>query len=219
MQAAHGASTRRHPPTPLPLRPVHFACGGWPEWACWRAMSIAMLISLLFAANLSHAGTLAGVTMSDTATVGGTPVSLNGMGLREKYFIDIYVGGLYLANPTHDGAAVLAESNAKRVVMQFVYREVTREQMVSSFQDDFGNQPGFESAKKYTEQIVSWLPNSVKRGDTLAFEYVPGSGTTMSYNGAALGTVADPAFAKVVFGVYVGAKPPTEALKKGLLGL
>ena len=50
-----------------------------------------MLLSLLLALSPAHAATLAGVTLADTATVGGQPVVLNGMGLREKYFLDIYV--------------------------------------------------------------------------------------------------------------------------------
>ena len=169
--------------------------------------------------SLSFAASLAGVTLPDVSTVGGTAVTLNGIGLREKYFIDVYVGGLYLVHPTHDGAAVISSDEHKRVEMHFVYGEVTRDQMVSSFQADFASQPGFENTQKYTDQIVRWLPNSVKRGDVIAFEYAPGGGTRMIYNGSTLGTVADPGFAKLVFGVYVGAKPPTEALKRGLLGL
>ena len=46
--------------------------------------------------------------VTDTATVGGQSVTLNGMGVRVAYiFVKVYVGGLYLATPTHDaGAAV-----------------------------------------------------------------------------------------------------------------
>ena len=170
-------------------------------------------------ASFAIAATLDGVTLPDTSEVGGVPVVLNGIGLREKYFFDIYVGGLYLAHPSHEAAPILLDSEPKRVEMHFVFGEISRDQMVASFQGDFGNQPGFESAKKYTEQIVSWLPGAVHKGDTLAFEYVPGRGTSMLFNGSTLGTVADPGFARVVFGVYVGSHPPTEALKKGLLSL
>ena len=169
--------------------------------------------------SFALAASLAGVTIPDSGVVGGVPVVLNGIGLREKYFLDIYVGGLYLAHPSHSAGPILADTEPKRVEMHFVFSEVSRDQMVASFQGDFGNQPGFESAKKYTDLIVSWLPDAVHRGDTLAFEYVPGAGTSMQFNGSTLGTVADPGFARVVFGVYVGDHPPTEALRRGLLGL
>ena len=42
------------------------------------------------------AATLADVTLPDTVTVGNQTLVLNGMGLRTKLFIKVYVGGLYL---------------------------------------------------------------------------------------------------------------------------
>ena len=42
------------------------------------------------------AGTVAGVNMPDTITLNTQELLLNGMGLREKYWIDIYVAGLYI---------------------------------------------------------------------------------------------------------------------------
>ena len=81
-----------------------------------------MLLSLLLALSPAHAASLAGVTLADTATVGGQPVVLNGMGLREKYFLDIYVGGLYVPAKTASAAAILAADSPRRMVMHFLYR-------------------------------------------------------------------------------------------------
>ena len=62
---------------------------------------LPLLFSLLL--NTSSAGELAGVTMPDSITVeNGQKLVLNGMGLREMFWIDIYVGGLYLPTATHD---------------------------------------------------------------------------------------------------------------------
>ena len=79
---------------------------------------LALLLSLTLSAE---AKTFAGVTMSDTTTVGGQTVTLNGMGLREKYFVDVYVGGLYLQTPTKDGTTAINADEPKRIVMHFVY--------------------------------------------------------------------------------------------------
>src|SRR5687768_2284199 len=100
----------------------------------FRATVPGMLLTALLA--LADAATLAGVTLPDTATVAGRPVRLNGMGLREKYTLDIYVGGLYLTHPTTDAAAALAADEPKRVVMHFVF-SVSRDQMVASFRSAF----------------------------------------------------------------------------------
>ncbi|HEX6929025.1 MAG TPA: chalcone isomerase family protein, partial [Gammaproteobacteria bacterium] len=55
--------------------------------------------TLLAAAFVAFAGgvsaaELAGVTLPDTASVGGQELVLNGMGLREKFWVDVYVGAL-----------------------------------------------------------------------------------------------------------------------------
>lgn len=173
---------------------------------------------MILLAALALAKSLAGVTLPDASTVAGAPVVLNGVGLREKYFIDIYVGGLYLPAPSRDAAAIIAADVPKRVEMHFVYAEVSREQMVSSFREDFGNQPGVGDKTQYVDTVVSWLPSAVRRGDTLAFEYTPATGTTFLVNGKAVGNIPGPDFMRLVFGVYLGQKPPTAALKAGLLG-
>ncbi|MBM4390566.1 MAG: chalcone isomerase family protein [Deltaproteobacteria bacterium] len=172
----------------------------------------------LLLASLAPAKSLAGVSLPDASTVGTTPVVLNGIGLREKYFFDIYVGGLYLPSPSRDAASIIAAEVPKRVEMHFVYREVSRDQMVASFREDFGNQPGVGDKTQYVDRIVAWLPGSVRRGDVLAFEYAPGAGTRILLNGTALGNIPGEEFMRLVFGVYLGSKPPTEALKAGLLG-
>ncbi|MBV8201615.1 MAG: chalcone isomerase family protein, partial [Acidobacteria bacterium] len=42
------------------------------------------------------AATLADVTLPDKVDAGGQPLVLDGLGLRKKFFIKVYVGGLYL---------------------------------------------------------------------------------------------------------------------------
>jgi hypothetical protein len=52
----------------------------------------------------------------------------------------------------------------------------------------------------------------------MVFTYVPGTGSTMSINAQNKVTIADPAFAPVLFSVWLGPKPPNADLKKGMLG-
>ena len=168
-------------------------------------------------ASLAFAGTLAGVTLPDTAQVGGAPVVLNGMGLREKYFLDIYVCGLYLPSKTADAKQAIEVDAPKRIVMRFIYSKVTREQMVETFMEGFGDK-ATGAMKPSIDTLLAVVPAQVVSGDELTFEYVPGTGTTMSLKGKPLVTIPGSEFMKMVWGIYLGPKPPTEALKTGLLG-
>jgi len=59
----------------------------------------------------------------------------------------------------------------------------------------------------------------VKEGDTLTFTYQPGKGTTLQVGNKELGAFAGKGFSEAVFSIFLGPKPPSDDLKKGLLGL
>lgn len=173
---------------------------------------------LLFCCLHAFAGSLAGVTLPDSATVGGQPVVLNGLGLREKYFFDIYVGGLYLPAKTSDSNKAIQDDVAKKIVMQFIYGSgVTKDQINETFDESFGRQGAAGQAQMANKAKLQGLMEDVAAGDQIVFEYVPGTGTTIFVKGKNKGTIPGADFMKVLFAVYVGPNPPTAALKSGML--
>lgn len=174
-----------------------------------------MILTLLLAAR---AGTLAGVTLPDTAVVAGRPLVLNGLGLREKYTLDIYVGALYLPTATHDAAAAIALDAPKRLVLHFVYRKVTRAQMIEVFHEGFGDAAAGPQ-RANVDALLAVVPAELVAGEEIVFDYAPGVGTTMFAKGKPLATVPGAEFMRLVWGMYLGPRPPTAALKAGLLGL
>lgn len=165
------------------------------------------------------AAQLAGVTIPDTAHVDGQTLVLNGVGLREKYTFDIYVGALYLERPARDARTALAASGAKRVLMHFVYSRISKDRMVESFRSDFGNLPGAEGHRADIAALVGWLPPEIRAGDELVFDFPRGGGTVLTLDGRGLGTIAGPGFAALCQSIWLGDRPPTAALQRGMLGL
>lgn len=173
----------------------------------------------LFAMIVSTAwgGELAGVKMPDQATLGGQTLVLNGMGLREKYFFDIYVGGLYLPTKTKDGAAAISSDVPKRIVMHFIYSDVPADKVRETFSEGFENAPGGAAMSAQVDQINGWMVD-LTTGDEIVIDYVPGTGTTFKVKGATKGTIPGTDFMKALFNVYLGPTPPTAKLKAGMLG-
>jgi hypothetical protein len=162
------------------------------------------------------AATLADVTMPDTITVGSQTLVLNGLGLRTKLFVKVYVGGLYLEKKSADAAAIAQADSTKRVVLQFIYGEVTRDQMVESFTEGFkNNAPGAQ--KVQVDQFIAAL-ETMKKGEQLVATYVPGTGTTLAIRGKDKLTIPGLPFGQALFSVWLGPKPPTGDLKNGMLG-
>ncbi|MFT4976575.1 MAG: hypothetical protein ACI8S6_002480 [Myxococcota bacterium] len=174
--------------------------------------ALIALCTLLAAAD---AASLAGVTMPDTATIGGQPVVLNGMGLREKYWIDVYVGGLYLPSKTTDAARAIADDVPKKIVMQFTYA-LDKAKLSETMSESISRSSSAEVAAQ-APRLAGWMED-VAPGDQVVLEYVPGQGTSIIVKGTKKGTIPGIDFMQALFEIYLGAKPPTADLKSGLLG-
>lgn len=180
----------------------------------------AMLLAFLFVmppAPLA-AGTLNGVTLPDTVQAGTTPLVLNGMGLRTKFMVKVYVAGLYVSQKSTDAGKILKSDTPKRIVMHFV-RDVSKAQLTDGFSESFQNNTP-AAARTLNPEINSFFAvlEAVKEGEELTFTYIPGTGTSVEMAGKEKLAIAGPAFAEMLFSVWLGPKPPNAGLKKGLLG-
>lgn len=179
------------------------------------ALLIVSPVSTLGTAAL--AGELAGVTLPDTLKAGEKTLKLNGLGLRKKAMFKVYVGGLYLESPSKDAGAILMADQAKAIRMHFL-RDLTKAQLVEAFQEGFeANVKDRAPQKAAFDRMLALVPD-VKEGSTLTFAYLPGKGTTLSAGNKELGVFEGKGFADAVFAIWLGPKPPSEDLKKGMLG-
>jgi len=182
------------------------------------ALSFAVvMLALPMAFNLP-AATLAGVTLPDTAQVGGKALTLNGLGLRTKFAVKVYVVGLYLEQKSSDPSAIIKADAPKRIVMRFVH-SATKNQMTDAFDESFNdNTPDAKKTMKADIDRLLGALDPMKEGDQMVFTYIPGTGTTLAINGKDKLTIAGAAFGQVLFSVWLGPKPPNAGLKKGILG-
>jgi hypothetical protein len=176
---------------------------------------LTLVISTLDTAAL--AGELAGAKLPETLKAGDKTLQLNGLGLRKKAIIKVYVGGLYLESPSKDAAAILAYDQSKAITLFFL-RDLTKAQLVEAFQESFEENTADKAGQKAAfDKMLALIPD-VKEGQTLTFTYLPGKGTTLQVGNKELGFFEGKGFADAVFSIWLGPKPPSEDLKQGLLG-
>lgn len=183
-----------------------------------RNRLLVLLLVFALGAPLA-AATLAGVTMADSITVAGKRLVLNGMGVRSKLVIKVYVGGLYVEQKSKDPAAILQSDSVKRLVLHFVYSEVSKAQMAEAWAEGFSNNLPDKgtSLKPQIDQFLA-AAETMKKGEEMMVTYVPGTGTTLSIRGQDKLTAPGAEFGRAVFGIWLGPKPPSGGLKDGLLG-
>jgi len=175
---------------------------------------------LLLVAVPGFAREIAGVDVAESITgEGGTTLSLNGAGVRSKLFFKIYVAELYLVNPSSDAVAILADDSQKMMVMDFLYDEVSAEKLVGAWNEGFEANLSDDQRAALAEKIDAFnaMFVTVKKGDKIVINYLPGKGTSVIVAGAEKGAVEGKDFADAVFAIWLGEKPVTKELKKQLL--
>jgi len=181
--------------------------------------------ALLFLAFLSLpavAAEVAGVPVDDRAKLEGGELVLNGAGLRTKYFLSIYVAGLYLTEKKATPADILAMPGPKRITMRLM-RNVSAKQLTDAL--EVGIQANTTAVER--EALADRLSElaatmnaikSAKEGDLIALDWLPGTGTRIVLNGEPRGKIiAGEDFYRALLRIWLGDEPAQENLKKALL--
>lgn len=188
-----------------------------------RYKSLCFLLALALLPGAGTTASIAGVELPDTVHIKGLerPLLLNGAGVRKKFFIAVYVGGLYLAERQTGVGSLLREPLANRVVMRFVYREVSRRQLEEGWREGFANNLPAETLAVLQQRLDRFVSlfGDMREGDTVWLDFVPGRGTEVTINGVARGTIAGDDFNLALLAVWLGDNPVTEALKNAMVGV
>jgi hypothetical protein len=185
--------------------------------------TLIMTLALLFVTPLAHSVQKAGIHLDEEITAeNGEVLQLNGVGLREKFWVDIYVGSLYLADKNSDVAEILSTSSAYRLQMDFVYKEVEKKKLLKAWCDGFEKNQDKDTMaqlKSRTEQFYSYFDANAVRGDRYVLDYIPGTGTKITKNKELQGVIPGVDFKNALLEIWLGNFPADIGLKEGLLGL
>ena len=173
----------------------------------------------LFSFNL-QAKTIAGVDLNDEVVVAGQTLKLNGAGIRTKFVFDIYVAAFYTGNSVYKISDINLKDQPMRMAMHFVYDEVSKEKLVDGWNDGFEDNLSDEQFKKLKSRInlFNGLFSTVKAGDVIDLDYIPGKGTLVNINNENKGVVSGSEFYKALLMIWLGEEPVGDDLKSALLG-
>ena len=183
-------------------------------------ISSIVLLVIMALGSIIEAAELADVEMPDTISIGEKTLYLNGQGLRKKMWFKVYVGGLYLEEPSSDPDTILARGQAWRVVMHFLHGEVGVDKLNDAWIEGFKkNTPGsLEKFEKEIDQFTSFFRTVVKH-EEIFVTYLPGEGLSVVIEGEEKGNIVSDEFATAVLAIWLGPEPPSDDLKKGMLGI
>jgi hypothetical protein len=183
---------------------------------------LGILLAIAVLATSAYALEVGGVKLPDTLSAGGKNLVLNGAGIRTKFFIKVYVAGLYLGQKGSNAQAIVNADEVMAVRLQVISGLVDSKKMEKATME------GFESATDgniapIKAQIDQFMGLTFKEktavNDYFDFINVPGKGVEVYKNGTLKGTIEGLAFKKALYGIWLGDKPVQADLKDLMLGI
>src|SRR6056297_1515839 len=83
--------------------------------------------------------TVEGVDVPASYSAMDTELKLNGAGTRSKWFMDLYVGGLYVPETIDDGQAIINADEPQAITLHIISGMITSDKMKSASMEGFEN--------------------------------------------------------------------------------
>lgn len=183
---------------------------------------ISLLLSLLLATGAAAAqeATCRDLSFPRHLQVGGSDLTLNGLGVRKATFlkVNVYVAALYVVQPTHDPKPLIDSDTPQQLTLQFV-RNVGVDDLRKAFVEGFERDDAGQKAvlKERVARLNAWM-SDMKSGQRLTFVRLPHSGVQVLVNEVKKGLIEGDDFSRALITIWLGATPPNPELKSGLLG-
>ena len=177
----------------------------------------------LFVIFSVQAKNIAGIELAETVSLSenSAPLILNGAGIRSKFVFDIYICSLYLTSKQTSAKAIYSTPEEKRISMHFLYDEVSKDKLISGWNDGFEGNLSETELNKLSSRITQFnsLFDTVRKGDIINLDYVPNEGTKVVINKQTKGTIPGNDFYTAVLKIWLGDDPADSDLKTAMLGI
>lgn len=172
----------------------------------------------------AQAANVEGFQIEDRIRLADTELQLNGVGVRSAYFLKFYVASMYLTQRSSSKDVIVRTTGPKRFQMAMLFsassadfnKALTKGMRRNSTDEEFAK---LEERMHTMEKIIDSFV-TVKRGDVINMDFIPGKGTVVSVNGLAkFSPIGGEDFYGKLLEVFIGEHVSDEPLRQRLLGL
>ncbi|HSM62351.1 MAG TPA: chalcone isomerase family protein, partial [Gillisia sp.] len=101
--------------------------------------NVLLLLFAMVTISSSAQTMVAGVSLPNTVTFEGEKLTLNGAGVREKFWMDMYAGALYLDKKNADANGIINGNQPMAIKLHIVSKLITSEKMIDAVNEGFEN--------------------------------------------------------------------------------
>lgn len=178
---------------------------------------LASALLMLMALPPATAVTVDDIEFPDQLAAGELEMRVVGAGKYEKYFFDVYANALYLPAGIEPKKAL---DDVPRCLLFHYFREIKAEQLVEAGENFLRENLDGETLEQIQPQLEQLrdVYETVQDGDRYLLCYLPGTGTTLAFNGEPADVIEGAAFAHAYFQIWLGKHAVSNDLRDQLLG-
>lgn len=162
----------------------------------------------------------AGAPMPSAINSNHQKLILNGTGVRNKFSIDLFTGGLYLKQKSKDAEKIILADELMSFKLEVTSDLITGKRLEKNMRSEFERVTNGQIAP-YADRIevlVRALRENLQKGDVFDLVYEPHAGLNIYKNKKLKASIEGLDFKRMLFTIWLGADPADENLKKGMLG-
>lgn len=184
-----------------------------------KLLSCLGLITALLVSPALQAKMISGINVPDSIVVNQQPLILNGAGVRSKFFMDLYIGSLYLVSAQSEQEKVI-EQPVAAIRLRITSGMITSDKMTDAIKDGFNDATDGNSASIQTEidQFMTLFNDDIKDDDQFTFVLTKGNGVASFKNDQPRGEIPNELFRQALIKIWLGDKPAQKSLKQDMLG-
>ncbi len=183
--------------------------------------SLFLVAAFITYGMLSAQTKIGNVTLPNTLKTSTSTLYLNGGGIREKYWMNMYVGGLYVEKKTTDAEAIIKADAPMAITLHIVSGLITSSRMSEAVEEGF-----LKSTKNNTSSLKDRIETfkavfekeEIKINDVYNIVYLPGTGVVILKNKLKQATIKGLDFKRALWGIWLCDDPADDDLKEGMLG-
>ena len=178
------------------------------------------LLTVILSASTGHTKEIAGINFPDVHEISQTKLILNGVGIRTKFFLQLYAGGLYLEQKNSQPEQIILADSPMAIRLHIVSSMITSEKMEAATREGFekATENNTSPIKSQIEQFISVFKEEIQENDIYDLLYSPDKGVTVYKNGKIHSSIVGLDFKQALFGIWLCNNPAQESLKTKMLG-
>jgi len=186
----------------------------------FRKNIIPLILTLIIMSPVCNAKEIEGVNLPESLEVAKSKLILNGAGVRSKFFMDLYVGGLYLENKSNNPQEIIEGDEPMAIRLHIISSLITSKKMENATREGFENatKGNTEPIKIQIEEFISVFKEKIEEDDIFDLIYLPGKGLEVYKNRELKSRIEGLDFKQALFGIWLSEKPAQKSLKKEMLG-